>query len=252
MNKKIFWVFCAVLGGFFYTGCTKFERDNVLDPGADNYVKPELKKVVLLTDDFESYTTAVAPGSPWVYDNGTSGGWIQVMVGSGLGGTKGAVFCSGGAISDYAKIHQSFTLTGHFFVEFYLMKDPAASSDAKCSFRLMNAANTASVFEFGIIYYTPPGEMRFFYKDGLAVNTLTTVATPNQWYLIKIEVDTDTKKCNFWKKDPGAANFDQLVTDGNLNGSVWSYSYFDLDTVSLAAMANLRCNIDNLEIYKME
>lgn len=229
----------------FGLACPRKDRDNPLDPGAENYVVYETNAVLIFDENFESYGGGT-PGPPKWY-SANQGVILDCMPLFGLNNSYG-LEGSGGA--DETRYHTLFNknnpLPDHFSVEFYIKLKGTDITGYIASFRLTSASNGTVYAEVGI-----DNDGAFFYNDGQ--NSFPQAsASLNIWYLIKIIVNTKNKTMTAMYKQKDAPVFEVMVSSVNLPLIALAIPIFEIQVDCRAVLPNRHQIFDNLKIHRLD
>lgn len=252
LNKKIIYMALAIIiMGLISWSCTKVTRDNPLDPGASNYVKPTIyqtNKIILLADDFESYPPGF-PSFPWsAFQNGAI--VPSIMAGAGLNLSKGSSFS--GTTSDFHNtvMRRTCNITGHFFVEYSMWKDNVFDI-FELSFRINDGGGATTYFGLGWGADAANPKV-FHWVQGFPNTWQANSIENNTWYRFKIEIDTGTKSVSMWYKKMSDVNYIQVANSiyiSALPPTILGFEFFAYAPIGKAWQEH---HIDNLELYKLE
>lgn len=255
LNKKIIYMALAIIiMGLISWSCTKVTRDNPLDPGASNYVKPVETKTnytIIASDNFDYAFGTLPPFGDWLF----SGAQPFCHIGNANGITGNAVRFYGGAAGagENSAIVQNKALSGHIIVEFYMQNPTAMSGEYRSSFRLLDGS--------GVIVYLEAGanQSSVFFYDAIASGGGSAASTfpynMSIWYYLKIDVDLTPgiKKFSLWYKDKNApGNPTALALNQSIPLIPDTIPRFEFRIFNYMVGPTQETHIDNFKITKIE
>lgn len=191
-------------------GCANFDRDNPLDPSAEFST--------IFSENFEAFSTPMAPTAPWLSTD-TTAAMMHASVDWGMympNMTKVLDFNNSSAMQNSWRnyyVEKSGQLTGLIVAKFDMRTPgPAPSQTGRIAFELVKAnAFDNPVMGFGV-NVNDAYQTVFVYNDGTGYKEIGT-ADGGFWYNCIVEVDLDEQTMKIWLKKASTENTYRILVD---------------------------------------
>ena len=149
-----------------------------------------------IPEDFETYTSAFAPPTPW--NTSTSGGTVLVIYGFASSGSKSCSIASWASAGNYGKL-QLFQLNAAKGVR-VSAKIKTDNVSAVCNVKIGVTDTSSKTTEFGIDGYSAT-RLRYILPTGVTTDPNVANLVANTWYTLFFELDYETKTAIFELSD---------------------------------------------------
>lgn len=236
----------------FFQSCADKERNNPLDPGADNFGTATVVRTGVLSEFFETYGAGTIPTtvniSPWKHaiENSLTLD-LTPALGINLSTTldmRNPVTTSG---NSYIYNDQN-PLKGRYEIEFFI-KNPAAPSVPNhyfASFDLIGSGYALSLLKVGV------DENAKFFWNASGTGAAAGNFESSIWYQIKIAVNTETKIFSAWYKQKDSGSYILLADNVPVPGLISPVPGYSFHYQSKATSPEEKVYFDNLTITKVD
>lgn len=230
----------------FFQSCADKERNNPLDPGADNFGTFSEKRTPVLSENFESYGTGLVTTLsvfPWQYALSMLS--MEIVDAIGVNNTRALRVNAAGATAPSAYFYNlQLPLKGRYEITFFIKNDSAFNTQHLAAFKLTGNPHTINYLSVGVNKLA-----QFYWNNSVASGAMGNYSFTGT-YQIKIEVNTEIKRFSAWYKSTNTAY--TLLADNieipGLPDTVPGFA-FHVDATMNATQTTI---FDNLDITKIE